>query len=151
MVTTADIGCIPTSWLISGNTNSIHREIITHKETQQQDTLQTALEAAIDKKADDIIVLELEDICSFSDRFLICTGNSTRQNQTIANEINERLQQSGVRATHIEGHSEGEWILIDYLDFVVHIFTKRAREFYNLERLWRHGKRRQGYDFIEPS
>ncbi len=94
-------------------------------------------------------MLELEGICSFTDRFVICTGTSSRQNQTIADGINERLRQSGIRATHIEGYSEGEWILMDYLDIVVHIFSVRAREFYDLERLWRAGKRREAQELIE--
>lgn len=94
-------------------------------------------------------MLELEGICSFTDRFVICTGTSSRQNQAIADGINERLGQSGIRATHIEGYSEGEWILMDYLDIVVHIFSVRAREFYDLERLWRAGKRREAQELIE--
>ncbi len=115
----------------------------------KDNTLQEVLEAALDKKANNVIVLELEGICSFSDRFVICTGTSIRQNQTIADGINERLRQSGTRASHIEGYSEGEWILMDYLDFVVHIFTERTREFYDLERLWRAGKRREAQELIE--
>ncbi|HYR45266.1 MAG TPA: RsfS/YbeB/iojap family protein [Terriglobia bacterium] len=100
------------------------------KETQ----LSEAIEAALDKKAQDAVVLELREICSFTDYFLICSGTSTRHNQTIAE--------------HIEGHSEGEWILLDYVDFVVHIFSARAREFYDLERLWRAGKRRDAHELI---
>ncbi len=85
----------------------------------------------------------MQEICSFTDRFVICTGTSIRQTQSIADSIEERLKKSGVRATHIEGRSGGEWILMDYMDFVVHIFTERAREFYDLERLWRAGKRHE--------
>src|SRR3989449_7962829 len=107
------------------------------KETQ----LSEAVEVALDKKAQDAVVLELSEICSFTDYFLICTGTSTRHNQTIAEHIEETLKKQGVRPLHIEGHSEGEWILLDYVDFVVHIFSARAREFYDLERLWRAGKR----------
>ena len=137
--------CGPTSI----STNSTHKESITSQEITKDNTLQEVLEAALDKKAANVIVLELEGICSFSDRFVICTGTSVRQNQTIADGINERLRQSGIRATHIEGYSEGEWILMDYLDFVVHIFTERTREFYDLERLWRAGKRRKAQELIE--
>lgn len=96
-----------------------------------------------------MIVLELAGVCSFADRFVICTGTSIRQNQTIADGISERLRQSGMRATHVEGYSEGEWILMDYLDFVVHIFTERARQFYDLERLWREGNRLEAKELIE--
>jgi ribosome-associated protein len=109
-----------------------------HKENQ----LTEALEAAFDKKAQDTVVIDLSDICSFTDNFLICTGTSSRHNQTIAEGIDERLRKQGTRPLHIEGHTEGDWILMDYVDFVVHIFTSRAREFYDLERLWRAGKRR---------
>jgi ribosome-associated protein len=108
--------------------------------------LTEALEAAIDKKAQDIVVIELRELCSFTDHFIICTGTSTRHNQTIAEGIDERLRKQGVRPLHIEGHSEGDWILMDYVDFVVHIFTARAREFYDLERLWRAGKRREVHE-----
>ena len=97
----------------------------------------------MDKKARNVIVLDLEGVCSFSDRFIICSGTSTRQTQAIADGIDEKLRGSGIRTAHIEGYSEGEWILLDYLDFVVHIFTETAREFYDLERLWRAGKRRE--------
>ncbi len=114
------------------------------KETQ----LSEAIEAALDKKAQDAVVLELREICSFTDYFLICTGTSTRHNQTIAEHIEENLKKQGVRPLHIEGQSEGEWILLDYVDFVVHIFSARAREFYDLERLWRAGRRRDAHELI---
>ena len=114
------------------------------KETQ----LSEAIEVALDKKAQDAVVLELREICSFTDYFLICTGTSTRHNQTIAEHIEENLKKQGVRPLHIEGQSEGEWILLDYVDFVVHIFSARAREFYDLERLWRAGKRRDAHELI---
>jgi ribosome-associated protein len=110
--------------------------------------LSEAIEAALDKKAQDAVVLDLADVCSFTDYFLICTGTSTRHNQTIAEAIEETLRQDGVRPLHVEGHKEGEWILLDYVDFVVHIFSARAREFYDLERLWRAGKRRDANELI---
>src|SRR3989442_5957928 len=114
------------------------------KETQ----LSEAIEAALDKKAQDAVVLELGEVCSFTDYFLICTGTSTRHNQTIAEYIAEILKRQGVRPLHIEGHTEGEWILLDYVDFVIHIFSARAREFYDLERLWRAGKRRDAHEML---
>src|SRR5919201_1608015 len=85
------------------------------KETQ----LSEAIEAALDKKAQDAVVLELAEICSFTSYFLICTGTSTRHNQTIADHIEETLKKIGVRPLHIDGHTEGEWVLLDYVDFVV--------------------------------
>jgi len=117
---------------------------LSHKENQLSD----AIEAALDKKAQDAVVIELGEICSFTDYFLICTGTSTRHNQTIAEHIEETLKKQGVRPLHLEGLSEGEWILLDYVDFVVHIFSSRAREFYDLERLWRAGKRRDVHELI---
>ena len=93
-------------------------------------------------------MIELGDVCSFTDHFVICTGTSSRHNQTIAEGIDERLRKLGTRPLHIEGHTEGDWILMDYVDFVVHIFTARAREFYDLERLWRAGKRRDVNELI---
>lgn len=115
---------------------------------QKEHQLSEAIEAALDKKAQEAVVLELGEICSFTDYFLICTGTSTRHNQTIADHISETLKKQGVRPLHIEGHAEGEWILLDYVDFVVHIFSTRAREFYDLERLWRAGKRRDARELI---
>jgi ribosome-associated protein len=115
---------------------------------QTENQLSEAIEAALDKNAQDAVILELGDICSFTNYFLICTGTSTRHNQTIADHIEEILKRQGVRPLHIEGHTEGEWILLDYVDFVVHIFSARAREFYDLERLWRAGKRHDARDLI---
>jgi ribosome-associated protein len=94
------------------------------------------------------VVIELGDICSFTDHFIVCTGTSSRHNQTIAEGVEEKLRKLGTRPLHVEGHKEGEWILMDYIDFVVHIFTARAREFYDLERLWRAGKRRDVNELI---
>jgi ribosome-associated protein len=120
------------------------KEQLSNKEYQ----LSEAIEAALDKKAQDAVVIELGEICSFTDYFLIATGTSTRHNQTIAEHIEETLKKDGVRPLHVEGQSEGEWILLDYVDFVVHIFSARAREFYDLERLWRAGKRRDAHELI---
>ena len=119
-----------------------------HQLMQKENQLSEAIEAALDKKAQDAVVLELGDICSFTDSFLICTGTSTRHNQSIADHIQETLKKYGVRPLHVEGHTEGEWILMDYVDFVVHIFSARAREFYDLERLWRAGKRHDARELI---
>ncbi|MGB7621687.1 MAG: ribosome silencing factor [Terriglobia bacterium] len=104
-------------------------------------SLTQAVRAAEDKKAEDIVVLNLSSICSFTDHFLICTGHSSRQVQAIADWIEEKLRKQSVRPAHIEGYSQGEWILMDYTDFVVHVFSTKAREFYDLERLWRGARR----------
>jgi ribosome-associated protein len=122
--------------------------VTTIQKQKQDNQLTEALEGALDKKAQDIVVIDLDEVCAFTDHFLICTGTSSRHNQTIAEGIEERLRKKGVRPLHIEGHKEGEWILLDYIDFVVHIFTSKAREFYDLERLWRAGKRRRFQELI---
>jgi ribosome-associated protein len=103
--------------------------------------LQEAVEAAQDRKALDLNVLNLEGCCSFTSCFLICSGTSTRHTQAICDAILERLEKSGTSPSHIEGYSQAEWILMDYLDFVVHVFSERARRFYELERLWRKAPR----------
>jgi len=103
--------------------------------------LTQVLRAAEDKKAEDIVVLNLASICSFTDYFVLCSGRSSRQVQAIADGIEEKLRTQSIRPASIEGYSQGEWVLMDYLDFVVHVFAPKAREFYDLERLWRGAKR----------
>jgi ribosome-associated protein len=103
--------------------------------------LQEAVRAAQDRKALDLSLLELKEVSSFTDFFLICSGTSTRHTQAICDGIVERLKASGVQAAHVEGYSQAEWILVDYLTFVVHIFLERARHFYDLERLWKKARR----------
>jgi len=125
---------------------------ITHNQNEPAPALPSeltwTLEAALEKKALDLVVIEVAEVCSFTDNFIICTGTSSRHNQTIADGIEEHLRQRGIRSLHIEGRTEGEWILMDYFDFVIHIFTARTREFYDLERLWRAGRRRDVNELI---
>lgn len=99
--------------------------------------LDVAIRAAQDRKAVDLNVLSLKEVCAFTDFFLICSGTSTRHTQAISDAIQEKLKGEGLSPAHVEGYSQAEWILLDYLNFVVHIFTDRARHFYDLERLWR--------------
>jgi ribosome-associated protein len=105
------------------------------------DTLKIALKAADDKKAHDLVALDISGIASFADHFIVCTGDSSRQMQAIADEVEERLKACGIRPSHVEGYQNAEWILMDYIDLVVHIFSKNARIYYDLERLWRDGKK----------
>jgi ribosome-associated protein len=105
------------------------------------DQVRLAVHAAEEKKAENLIVLRLTALTEFTDYFLICSGNSTRQNQALADEITDQLKKSGVRPLHTEGYANAEWILIDYGTFVVHIFTDESRRFYDLERLWRDAER----------
>jgi ribosome-associated protein len=94
------------------------------------------LEAAEGKKAEDTVALDLKGIASFTDCFIICTGNQRRQTQAIGDAIVDALTREGVRPSHKEGYALGDWILLDYSDLVVHIFTRETRGFYALERLW---------------
>lgn len=103
--------------------------------------LREAVRAAQDRKALDLNILDLKGICSFTDFFLICTGSSTRHTQAICDAALENLEKSGVGPAHVEGYSQAEWILVDCLHFVIHIFSERARHFYDLERLWKTARR----------
>jgi ribosome-associated protein len=94
------------------------------------------LKAAIEKKAQNPVLLELKGITSFTDYFLLCSGKSDRQVQAIAQGIEETLRKRGIRPLGQEGTQEGKWILIDYEDVVVHIFLEPVRRFYDLEGLW---------------
>jgi ribosome-associated protein len=106
-----------------------------------RDALKIALNAVEDKKAFDITVLDISGIASFASYFLLCSGDSSRQIQAIADAVEARMKEGGYRTNHIEGYRNAEWVLLDYLDLVVHIFSKNARAYYDLERLWRDAKR----------
>jgi ribosome-associated protein len=103
--------------------------------------IRRALHAAAEKKALEPTLLDLRDIATFTDFFVITTGTNRRQVQAISDEVVEQLKRAGTRAARVEGYQTGEWILIDYGDFIVHVFDEKARRFYDLERLWREGKR----------
>ncbi len=105
------------------------------------EALKIALKAVDDKQASDLVVLDISGIASFADYFLLCSGDSSRQIQAIADEVEEKLRAHGLRPSHIEGYRNAEWVLMDYIDLVVHVFSKKARAYYDLERLWRDGKR----------
>jgi ribosome-associated protein len=101
-----------------------------------------AVHACEEKKAQEISVLELEKGSgAFTDYFVICSGSNPRQIQTIADSVEQSLEYQGLRKTHAEGYNQAEWVLLDYVDFVVHIFSEQARQFYDLERLWRSARR----------
>jgi ribosome-associated protein len=103
--------------------------------------LEWAVAAAQEKKAQGVSVLDLTALGAFTDAFLICSGESERQVQAISEEIEEQLGRRGLKVMHREGRSGAEWVLLDYGDFVVHIFHERARLYYDLERLWRTARR----------
>ncbi len=110
--------------------------------------IRLAVEAAQDKQAVDITVLKLPGSGAFAEYFLLCSGQSQPQIKAISEAIEEKLERNGKRLSHREGRAGAEWVLLDYSDFVVHIFSERARQYYDLERLWRTAER---IDFPAPS
>ena len=111
------------------------------KKTHLKRPVLEAISACREKKAEDISVLELEqDSGAFTDYFVVCSGTNPRQVQAISDEVEERLQRAGMHPAHVEGYKQAEWILADYGDFLVHIFSEKARAYYDLERLWRNAK-----------
>jgi ribosome-associated protein len=98
--------------------------------------LRAAVKASQEKKAADLVVLDLRGLANFTDFFLLASGTSNRQSKAIADAVEETLAGKGIKPNHVEGYPQGDWILMDYVDFVVHIFTPRSRAYYNLERLW---------------
>jgi ribosome-associated protein len=109
--------------------------------SELDERVRRALHAAAEKKALDPTVLDLRGISTFTDFFLMFTGANRRQVQAISDEIVEQLKRHGTPAARVEGYQNAEWILIDYGDFVVHVFEDKARRFYDLERLWREASR----------
>jgi ribosome-associated protein len=103
--------------------------------------LRAAIEAAQEKQASDITLLSLAGLGAFTDHFLICTGFSTPQLEAISDEIERRVERLHIRRVHREGSSGAEWVLLDFGSFIVHVFSERARHYYDLERLWRAAKR----------
>jgi ribosome-associated protein len=100
----------------------------------------TAVRAAESKKALDLKVLDLREVTSFTDHFVICTGTNSRQVQAIADEVEEQMEKSGHKPVSKEGYKNAEWVLTDFGDLVVHVFSEKARAYYELDRLWREAK-----------
>ena len=92
--------------------------------------------AAFDKKASDVVVLDLRGTPAFTDFFVLCSGQNTRQVKAIVDAVEDALRAVKVRPSHIEGYDRAEWVLMDYFNFIVHVFAPQTREFYSLERLW---------------
>ena len=95
-----------------------------------------AVKAALDKKAFDVVVLDLRGTPAFTDFFVLCSGANQRQVKAIADAVEETLRAAKIRPAHVEGYDRAEWILMDFFSFIVHVFTPQTREFYSLERLW---------------
>jgi ribosome-associated protein len=110
-----------------------------------------AVHACHEKKAENITVLQLDEQASgFTDYFVLCSGANPRQVQAIADGVDEALSAARIEPKHREGYEQADWVLIDYVDFVVHIFSEAARKFYDLERLWKTAKRLEATDLEKP-
>lgn len=106
------------------------------QQTRQQ--LALAVDAVQGKKAEDVVILEMDrNAGAFTDYFVLCSGTNPRQIQAISDDVERKLAEAGTRPNSLEGYNQAEWVLLDYVDFVVHIFSERARKFYDLERLWK--------------
>jgi len=106
-----------------------------------------AVRAVENKKGEELTILEMDrNSGAFTDYFVICTGTNPRQIQAISDEVEKQLKQAGTLPNSIEGYNQAEWVLLDYVDFVVHIFSERARKFYDLERLWKSASRLSAAD-----
>src|SRR5215475_11387636 len=109
-------------------------------QTRQQ--VARAVKAIESKKGEDIAILEMDRSSgAFTDYFVVCSGTNPRQIQAIADDIQKQLAEVGQRPNSVEGYNQAEWVLLDYVDFVLHIFSERARRFYDLERLWKSARR----------
>jgi ribosome-associated protein len=98
--------------------------------------INAGIAAAFDKKAGDVVIMDLRKASSFTDFFVLCTGQNMRQVRAIAEAIETELKKEGLRPSLVEGYNKAEWVLLDYFDFIFHVFTPSTREFYGLERLW---------------
>lgn len=112
------------------------------KSSELRQQVAEAIRAAQAKKAEAVTVLEMDrESPSFTDYFVIVSGSNPRQIQAISDEVEQRLTRMGLTPAHVEGYSQAEWVLLDYLDFVVHVFSEKARKYYDLERLWKSATR----------
>ncbi len=117
-------------------------------QTRQQ--VARAIKAVESKKADDVVILEMDQSSgAFTDYFIVCSGTNPRQIQAISDEVEKDLAENGQHPASVEGYKQAEWVLLDYVDFVVHIFSERARKFYDLERLWKSAARLTPADLIK--
>ena len=122
------------------------------KKNELRAQVAAAVRACQDKKATSISILQLDAQASgFTDYFVLCSGANPRQVQAVADDVDQKLSAAGVQPKHIEGYTQADWILMDYVDFVVHIFSESARKFYDLERLWKSAKRLQPAELEKPA
>lgn len=122
------------------------------KKNELKQQVAAAIHACLDKKAEELTILEMEKGSgAFTDYFVLCSGTNPKQVQAIADEVELQLKKADLRPTHVEGYNQAEWVLIDYVDFVVHVFSEKARKFYDLERLWKSAKRLEPGDLKSVS
>ena len=127
--------------------NDLKKQALKRKALQQQ--VSEAIQACQEKKAEQLSVLELEQgTGAFTDYFVVCSGTNPRQIQAISDEVELRLKRAGVYPNSIEGYKQAEWVLIDYVDFVIHIFSEASRRYYDLERLWKSAKKLEPAELI---
>jgi len=109
---------------------------------QTRQKVARAVKAIEGKKGEDIVILEMDkNSGAFTDYFVVCSGTNPRQIQAIADDVEKQMAEAGQRPNSVEGYSQAEWVLLDYVDFVLHIFSERARKFYDLERLWKSARK----------
>ena len=112
------------------------------KKSELKKQISAAIQACFEKKAEELTILEMEKGSgAFTDYFVLCSGTNPRQVQAIADEVELKLKAAGMRPNQVEGYKQAEWVLLDYVDFVVHVFSDKARKFYDLERLWKSARR----------
>ena len=120
--------------------------------TQIRSQVASVVQACEEKKGEEISILEMDKNSSaFTDYFVICTGRNPRQVQAIADEVETRLKRANVRANQVEGYKQADWVLVDYVDFVVHVFSEASRKFYDLERLWKSARKITLSDLKKPA
>ena len=120
------------------------------QQTRQQ--VARAIKAVENKKGEDVTILEMDRASgAFTDYFVICSGTNPRQIQAICDEVERHLAQAGQRPSSIEGYHQAEWVVLDYVDFVVHIFSEHKRRFYDLERLWKSARTLRPADLKKPA
>jgi ribosome-associated protein len=119
----------------------VRAEVVNINTDELDERITTALHAAAEKKAIETVLLDLREIASFTDYFVITSGANERQVQAISDEVFETMKKAGMPAARVEGYKTAEWILLDFGDFVFHVFDEKARKFYDLERLWRESRR----------
>jgi len=117
-------------------------------QTRQQ--VAQAVKAIEGKKGEDVVILEMDKSSgAFTDYFVVCSGTNPRQIQAIADDVQKILAEAGQRPNSVEGYTQAEWVLLDYVDFVLHIFSERARKFYDLERLWKSARKLTSSDLAK--